>query len=55
VEFVLSRELGSLSPEQREALIHSTRDRRLLSASVEIIFDNEDGRLPIKKASIANS
>jgi structural maintenance of chromosome 3 (chondroitin sulfate proteoglycan 6) len=51
VEFVLSKEFSSMSAPQRAALIHSSTGQRPLSASVEIVFDNTDGRFPLNKAS----
>jgi chromosome segregation ATPase len=40
-----------MSAPQRAALIHSSTGQRPLSASVEIVFDNTDGRFPLNKAS----
>jgi structural maintenance of chromosome 3 (chondroitin sulfate proteoglycan 6) len=49
VEFVLSREFSTMSAQQRTALLHCSTNERLLSAFVEIIFNNSKGRLPINK------
>ena len=51
VEFVLSREFSTISPQQRGDLLYGSTGQRALSASVKIIFDNKNGRLPIKKVT----
>lgn len=48
IQFVLSDEFSHLRPEQRQALLHEGTGPRVISAHVEIIFDNSDGRLPVK-------
>lgn len=52
IQFVLSDEYSHLRPEQRQALLHEGTGPRVISAYVEIIFDNSDGRLPIDKDEI---
>jgi structural maintenance of chromosome 3 (chondroitin sulfate proteoglycan 6) len=44
---VLSDEYSHLRTEQRQALLHEGTGPRVISAYVEIIFDNSDGRLPV--------
>ncbi|KAF4526026.1 hypothetical protein B566_EDAN000819, partial [Ephemera danica] len=46
IQFVLSDEYCHLRTEQRQALLHEGTGPRVISAYVEIIFDNSDGRLP---------
>jgi len=50
IQFVLSDEFSHLRPEQRQALLHEGTGPRVISAHVEIIFDNADGRLPVKNS-----
>lgn len=52
IQFVLSDEFSHLRPEQRQALLHEGTGPRVISAHVEIIFDNSDGRLPIDKEEV---
>ncbi|XP_012273466.1 structural maintenance of chromosomes protein 3 [Orussus abietinus] len=52
IQFVLSDEFSHLRPEQRQALLHEGTGPRVISAHVEIIFDNADGRLPIDKEEV---
>lgn len=47
IQFVLSDEFSHLRPEQRQALLHEGTGPRVVSAYVEIIFDNTDNRLPV--------
>lgn len=47
IQFVLSDEFSHLRPEQRQALLHEGTGARVVSAYVEIIFDNSDGRVPV--------
>ncbi|XP_054714183.1 structural maintenance of chromosomes protein 3-like [Uloborus diversus] len=53
IQFVLSDEFSHLRPEQRQALMHEGTGPRVLSAYVEIIFDNSDNRLPIEKEEVS--
>lgn len=52
IQFVLSDEFSHLRAEQRQALLHEGTGPRVISAFVEIIFDNEDGRIPIDKNEV---
>ncbi|CAH1398175.1 unnamed protein product [Nezara viridula] len=52
IQFVLSDEFSHLRPEQRQALLHEGTGPRVVTAYVEIIFDNSDNRLPIEKEEI---
>ncbi|GJQ71626.1 hypothetical protein Trydic_g11325 [Trypoxylus dichotomus] len=52
IQFVLSDEFSHLRPEQRQALLHEGTGPRVVSAYVEIIFDNSDNRVPIEKDEI---
>uniref|UniRef100_T1JG50 Structural maintenance of chromosomes protein n=1 Tax=Strigamia maritima TaxID=126957 RepID=T1JG50_STRMM len=52
IQFVLSDEFSHLRPEQRQALLHEGTGPRVVSAFVEIIFDNTDNRLPIEKEEV---
>lgn len=47
IQFVLSDEFSHLRPEQRLALLHEGTGPRVISAFVEIIFDNSDNRIPV--------
>ena len=47
IQFVLSDEFSHLRPEQRQALLHEGTGPRVISAFVEIIFDNSDNRIPV--------
>ncbi|KAF5286913.1 hypothetical protein FQA39_LY00446 [Lamprigera yunnana] len=52
IQFVLSDEFSHLRPEQRQALLHEGTGPRVVSAYVEIIFDNSDGRVPIEHEEV---
>lgn len=52
IQFVLSDEFSHLRPEQRQALLHEGTGARVVSAYVEIIFDNSDGRVPIEHEEV---
>jgi len=47
IQFVLSDEFSHLRPEQRQALLHEGTGPRVISAFVEVIFDNSDNRIPV--------
>lgn len=47
IQFVLSDEFTHLRPEQRQGLLHEGTGARVISAYVEIIFDNSDNRVPV--------
>lgn len=52
IQFVLSDEFTHLRPEQRQALLHEGTGTRVLSAYVEIIFDNSDNRIPVSSFNL---
>ncbi|KAL3863460.1 hypothetical protein ACJMK2_005214 [Sinanodonta woodiana] len=52
IQFVLSDEFSHLRPEQRQALLHEGTGPRVISAFVEVIFDNSDNRIPIEKDEV---
>lgn len=47
IQFVLSDEYSHLRPDQRQSLLHEGTGPRVVSAYVEIIFDNSDARVPV--------
>ncbi len=47
IQFVLSDEYSHLSNQERQNLLHEGTGPRVISAYVEIIFDNTDGRIPV--------
>lgn len=53
VRFVLSDTFANLRAEDRIALLHEGAGASVLSAYVEIVFDNSDGRLPFDKDDVA--
>ncbi len=53
IQFVLSDEYTVLKEEDRIGLLHEGSGPKVLSAFVEIIFDNSDNRLPIDKSEVA--
>jgi len=53
IQFVLSDEFSHLRQEQRQALLHEGTGARVISAFVEIIFDNSDNRIPIDKDEVS--
>lgn len=48
IQFVLSDEFSHMRPDQRQALLHEGTGPRVISAFVEIIFDNSDNRIPVR-------
>ncbi|XP_046369014.1 structural maintenance of chromosomes protein 3-like [Haliotis rufescens] len=52
IQFVLSDEFSHMRPEQRQALLHEGTGPRVITAFVEIIFDNSDNRIPIDKDEV---
>ncbi|KAK4531302.1 hypothetical protein CCYA_CCYA07G2159 [Cyanidiococcus yangmingshanensis] len=52
VRLVLGDASASLSAEQRAALLHEGPGGRALSAFVEVVFDNSDGRLPVDRPRV---
>jgi len=54
IQFVLSAdEFSNLRQEERQALLHEGTGPRVLSAYVELIFDNSDNRIPIDKDEVS--
>ncbi|XP_065176862.1 structural maintenance of chromosomes protein 3-like [Sycon ciliatum] len=53
IQFVLSDEFNNLRPEQRQQLLHEGPGPRVVSAFVEIIFDNTEGRLPVERDEVS--
>eukprot|EP00958_Prasinococcus_capsulatus_P027003 scaffold5150_cov376-Prasinococcus_capsulatus_cf.AAC.13 len=47
IQFVLSDSYQNLRVEDRQALLHEGAGQRVLTAFVELVFDNSDGRLPV--------
>ena len=45
IQFVLSDEFNNLRPEQRQGLLHEGTGPRVISAFVEIVFENSDNRI----------
>lgn len=54
IQFVLSDEFTNLRAEERQALLHEGSGARIISAYVDIIFDNTDNRLPVGTYSHRN-
>jgi len=52
IQFVLSDEFSHMRQEERQQLLHEGTGPRVVSAYVEIIFDNSDNRIPIDKDEI---
>lgn len=52
IRFVLSDSYTNMSREERQALIHEGSGN-VMSAYVEVVFDNADGRIPINKKEIS--
>jgi len=50
--FVLSNNYGTLRAETRKALLHEGAGPAVLTAFVEIVFDNQDRRMPIDKEEV---
>ncbi|KAL5470715.1 hypothetical protein EMCRGX_G028721 [Ephydatia muelleri] len=53
IQFVLSDEFNHMRPEERQQLLHEGTGPRVVSAYVEIIFDNSDNRIPIEKEEVS--
>lgn len=52
IRFILSDEYSSLRAEERVSLLHEGAGASSLSAYVEIVFDNSEGRLPLDKEEV---
>lgn len=48
IQFVLSDEYSHLSNQERQNLLHEGTGPRVISAYVEMIFDNSDNRIPVR-------
>ncbi|CAI8049212.1 Structural maintenance of chromosomes protein 3 [Geodia barretti] len=53
IQFVLSDEFSHMRPEERQQLLHEGTGPRVVSAYVEIIFDNSDNRIPIDREEVS--
>ncbi|XP_065071317.1 structural maintenance of chromosomes protein 3-like [Rhopilema esculentum] len=53
IQFVLSDEFSHMGQEERQQLLHEGTGPRVVSAYVEIIFDNADNRIPIEKEEVS--
>lgn len=53
IQFVLSDEFSHMRPEERQQLLHEGTGPRVVSAFVEIIFDNSDNRIPIEREEVS--
>ncbi|KAG1686266.1 hypothetical protein DVH05_007040 [Phytophthora capsici] len=49
---LLTSRFANLRPEERQALLHEGSGKHVMSAYVEIIFDNSDGRLPVDDTEV---
>lgn len=52
IRFVLSDLFQNLRSEDRNALLHEGAGHQVLSAFVEIVFDNSDNRIPVDKEEV---
>ncbi|KAJ8767728.1 hypothetical protein K2173_020668 [Erythroxylum novogranatense] len=52
IRFVLSDLFQNLRSEDRHALLHEGAGHQVLSAFVEIVFDNSDNRIPVDKEDV---
>ncbi|KAF5185200.1 Structural maintenance of chromosomes protein [Thalictrum thalictroides] len=52
IRFVLSDLFQNLRSEDRHALLHEGTGHQVLSAFVEIVFDNSDNRIPVDKEEV---
>ncbi|KAI3409501.1 uncharacterized protein J3R85_019248 [Psidium guajava] len=52
IRFVLSDIFQNLRSEDRHALLHEGAGHQVLSAFVEIVFDNSDNRIPVDKEEV---
>lgn len=52
IRFVLSDLFQNLRSEDRHALLHEGAGNQVLSAFVEIVFDNSDNRIPVDKEEV---
>lgn len=52
IRFVLSDLFQNLRSEDRQALLHEGAGHQVISAFVEIVFDNSDNRIPVDKEEV---
>uniref|UniRef100_A0A3Q7GZH8 SMC hinge domain-containing protein n=1 Tax=Solanum lycopersicum TaxID=4081 RepID=A0A3Q7GZH8_SOLLC len=52
IRFVISDLFHNLRSEERQALLHEGAGHQVLSAFVEIVFDNSDNRMPVDKEEV---
>ncbi|KAJ7531678.1 hypothetical protein O6H91_14G053900 [Diphasiastrum complanatum] len=52
IRFVLSDLFHNLRAEDRQALLHEGAGHQVLSAFVEIVFDNNDNRIPVDREEV---
>lgn len=52
IRFVLSDLIQNLRSEDRQALLHEGAGHQVISAFVEIVFDNSDNRIPVDKEEV---
>ncbi|EPS67666.1 hypothetical protein M569_07108, partial [Genlisea aurea] len=52
IRFVISDLFHNLRNEERQALLHEGAGHQVLSAFVEIVFDNSDNRIPVDKDEV---
>ena len=47
IQFVLAYDYHQLPPRERQNMLHLSAGFRATTASVEVVFNNEDRRLPV--------
>ncbi|KAL3820446.1 hypothetical protein ACJIZ3_006351 [Penstemon smallii] len=52
IRFVISDLFQNLRSEEKQALLHEGAGHQVLSAFVEIVFDNTDNRIPVDKEEV---
>lgn len=52
IRFVLSDLFHNLRAEDRQAFLHEGAGHQVLSAFVEIVFDNTDNRIPVDREEV---
>eukprot|EP00884_Botryococcus_braunii_P023147 jgi/Botrbrau1/9516/Bobra.0211s0007.1 len=52
IRFVLNDIFTSLRPEDRQKLLHEGAGHAVMSAFVEVVFDNSDNRLPVDREEV---
>ncbi|KAK4482766.1 hypothetical protein RD792_009934 [Penstemon davidsonii] len=52
IRFVISDLFQNLRSEEKQALLHEGAGHQVLSAFVEIVFDNSDNRIPVDKEEV---